>query len=104
MKLNYEELEQLRILAVRASKTDLAKKLENMAEEEWNPGTSMPPLYQTIIIWKHKEEAEFKVRRVELLSAYTGRGEKSYNKVKFVYVDSNEEFEIAGTAFEWRRV
>lgn len=103
MKLKYEELLKLSGLAQLANDIDLAKKLNDMAEEEWNPGTTMPPIYQTIIIQKRTENKEIKVRRLDLLPAYSGKGEKSYSKVQFVDVASNEMIELSANAFEWRR-
>lgn len=104
MKLNYQEMLDLRSLAQLANKINLAKKLDNMIEEEWNPGTTMPPMYQTIVIQKRTDNKEIKVRRLELLPAYSGRGEKSYSKVQFVIVDSSEVIELSAGSFEWRRV
>lgn len=100
MKFNYDELVQLLELAQAAKKYDLASKVHAMMQEEWHPGTEMPPLNVHVMVLTHGTLR--KARRVELLPAYSGKGENGYTVVHFES-EQGEQFSVKASAFGWRR-
>lgn len=103
MKLKYDELRTLFNLACLANQAELANKLQTMMLEEWNLGTVMPPMYQSLIVRDLRNNNTYTVRRENLLPSYSGDGEKGYTKVEFIDVHTGDTLELPASGFEWRR-
>lgn len=105
MHFKYEELEKMEWLLRCANQHELANKVNDMLREHWNPGTTMPPLHVVICVRIRGNTRDQQVKRTELLSAYSGEGDKGYKKVVFQYAnDPNHKLELYPQEFYWRNL